>query len=200
MILKDTFFSHPTLTVAKDLLGAYLVREINGRRIEGVITEVEAYVGPEDKASHASRGRTPRTEVMFGPAGVWYVYMIYGMHHCLNIVTEKEGYPAAVLIRSITVSNKDNLDIIPSNVNIARRSSVTVNNQNLISGPGRVCRYFKIDRRLNNKQAVRASGLWIENKGLIIPPHHIKRTPRIGVEYAGLWKDKLRRFYLTEIS
>ena len=103
-IVPAPFFNRSTLAVAKELLGKFLVRKTGEGTIEGMITEVEAYIGPEDKASHAARGRTPRTEVMFGGPGIWYVYMIYGMYHCLNIVTEKEGYPAAILIRSVTLN------------------------------------------------------------------------------------------------
>ena len=133
-----------------------------------MIIEVEAYIGPKDKASHASRGETPRTKVMFGKAGRWYVYLIYGMHHCLNIVTEKEKYPAAILIHSIAE----------------------------IKGPGRVCKYFKIDKRFNAKSATRKTGLWIENRNVKISPRLIKRGKRVGVDYAGTWKDKPWRFWI----
>ena len=142
-----------------------------------MITEVEAYVGPDDKASHASRlwrgslraarGKTERTKVMFGKPGRWYVYLIYGVHHCLNIVTEKESYPAAVLIRSVAGAK----------------------------GPGKVCRYFKIDKSFNAQPAVKKSGLWIENRGVRINPRLIQRGTRIGVDYAGEWKNKPWRFY-----
>lgn len=163
-ILPLDFFNRPTLQVADELLGKFLVREIDGQKIEGMITEVEAYAGPEDKASHASRGKTSRTEVMFGPAGIWYVYLIYGMHCCLNIVTEADGFPAAILIRSVEG----------------------------IKGPGRICRFFSIDRTLNKTPAIADSGLWIEDRGMM--PNKIKRGKRIGVDYAGIWKDKLWRF------
>lgn len=131
-----------------------------------MITEVEAYVGQKDKASHASRGKTPRTEIMFGTSGYWYVYLIYGMYYCLNIVTEKENYPAAILIRGVEG----------------------------ISGPGRVTRYFGIDKNFNATSASRKTGLWIEDREVIIKPHQVKREKRIGVDYAGEWKDKLWRF------
>ena len=165
-ILTQQFFERPTRDVAKQLLGKFLVRKKGGKIIAAMITEVEAYVGPEDKASHASRGRTKRTEVMFGKPGYWYIYLIYGMHYCLNIVTEKEHYPAAILIRGVEG----------------------------ISGPGRVTAYFKIDKRLNAKSSSRSSNLWIEDRGVKIKPRQIRRGKRIGVEYAGEWKDKLWRF------
>ena len=103
-ILTRAYFNRPTLTVARSLIGKYLVREIDGRVLAGKIVEVEAYVGPKDKACHASKGRTQRTEVMFGPAGGAYVYLIYGMYHCLNVVTEREEFPSAVLIRAIELN------------------------------------------------------------------------------------------------
>src|SRR5919201_4003780 len=118
MILPREYFNRSTLQVAKSLLGKYLVRETKRGIEAGRIVEVEAYCGPKDLACHASKGRTKRTEVMFGVPGVAYVYMIYGMYHCFNIVTEREGYPAAVLIRGVEIEG---------------------NGLPLISGPGRVC-------------------------------------------------------------
>lgn len=156
--------------VAKGLLGKFLIRRIGRRLISGMITEVEAYIGPKDMASHASRGKTKRTEVMFGEPGYWYVYLIYGMYYCLNIVTEKEDYPAAILIRST----------------------------DKILGPGRVCRYFKIDKSFNAKLANKKIGLWIEDRGFKIRPRDISRGKRIGINYAGEWKDKLWRYYLIK--
>lgn len=167
-ILSQKFFNRPTRIVGKELLGKFLVRRMGKKKFSGMITEVEIYCGPKDEASHASRGVTKRTKVMFGKPGVWYVYMIYGMYHCLNIVTEKTGYPAAILIRGV-----DN-----------------------IRGPGKVCRYFHIDKRLNTKDARQDSGLWIEDRGETISEKNIKRGKRIGVEYAGMWKDKMWRFFL----
>ncbi len=176
-----------------------------------MITEVEAYVGPRDLASHASRGRTPRTEVMFGPPGHWYVYLVYGMHYCLNIVTEKEGYPAAVLIRSVFPTSVQRLhidaiasicnDVRPRESCTRRKTSLSRNNVTTgIRGPGRVCKYFKIDKTLNTKKAVRQpaekTGLWIEDRGVQIPSRRIKRGPRIGVDYADTWKEKKWRFWV----
>lgn len=167
-VLREDFSNRPTLRAARELLGKYLVRRIGRREIILPITEVEAYVGTHDKASHASRGMTPRNSVMFGPPGMWYVYFTYGMHWMLNIVTEQEGYPAAVLIRGVEG----------------------------ISGPARVTKFFKIDGRLNGKPANRKTGLWIEDRGVRIPPRLVRRSPRIGVEYAGPWREKVWRFYL----
>ncbi len=167
MRLKKEFFNRKTLVVARELLGKYLVRCVGGKIIKVKITETEAYCGPNDLASHASRGLTPRTKIMFGPAGFTYVYLIYGMYNCLNIVTEKEGYPAAVLIRGI---------------------------EN-ISGPGKVCRELKIDRSLNNVDIVTSREIWIE-KGEVVKSSQTKKGKRVGVDYAGVYKNKLWRFYL----
>ena len=103
--LDCKFFERPTVKVARELLGKFLVRKIGNRIIKARIIETEAYCGIKDLACHASKGLTERTKVMFGPAGFSYVYMIYGMYHCLNIVTEKEGNPAAVLIRAAEILN-----------------------------------------------------------------------------------------------
>lgn len=170
-VLPPDFFDRPTIEVAKDLLGKYLVRiEPNGTRLEKMITEVEAYDGPEDKASHASRGQTPRNAVMFGPAGFWYVYFVYGMHFMLNIVTREKGYPAAVLIRGVEG----------------------------INGPARVTKYFKIDRGFSGRPSRRISSLWIEDQGVVVNQKDIKRLPRVGVGYAGpVWSKKKYRLVVS---
>lgn len=174
--LSRAYFRRPTLTVARSLLGKYLVRR-NGRKLlTGRIVEVEAYVGPRDRASHASRGRTKRTEVMFGPPGVAYVYLVYGMHHCFNIVTERDGYPAAVLVRAVQL----NLSSPPT----------------LIEGPGRVCRVFQIDRTLNTLDVTLGRTLWVEDRGERVPASQVVAAPRIGVDYAGEWAAKPWRFRL----
>ena len=172
-ILSQAYFARPTVRVARSLIGKYLVRSIEGREIAGRIIEVEAYVGPEDKACHASKGRTQRTDVMFGVAGLSYVYLIYGMHHCLNVVTEREAFPAAVLIRAIDVEGE------------------------LIDGPGRLCRALQIDRSLNRIDLTRRDRLWFEDRGDRIGLHRVVALPRIGVDYAGEWAKKLWRFRLA---
>ncbi len=174
-ILTYKFFSNSTLAVAQRLLGKYLVRKVGRRMVAVMVTEVEAYDGSRDKASHASRGRTKRNAVMFGPAGCWYVYFTYGMHWMLNIVTGKEGYPAAVLVRGIEVEGKR------------------------IDGPARLTRFLKINNRFNKKPATRRAGLWIEDRGVRIPKSRIRRTARIGVEYAGpVWAKKRYRFLIQD--
>lgn len=168
-VLPVEFFDRPVLDVAKGLIGASLVRRLpDGSIISSMLTEVEAYDGPEDLASHASKGRTPRTEVMFGAPGVFYVYLIYGMHWMLNVVTGEPGYPAAVLIRGTTD----------------------------VSGPGRITARLQIDKSLNGKPAKKSSGLWFEDRSIVIADEHIEPTPRIGVDYSGGWSQVPYRFIL----
>jgi len=177
MILSRAYFRRPTLRVARSLLGKYLVRASRSGMIAGRIIEVEAYVGPQDRASHASRGRTKRTEVMFGRPGVAYVYLIYGMYHCFNVVTERTGYPAAILVRAVEVDSKNNPPA-------------------LIDGPGRVCRYLEIDRSLNELDLTAGRSLWIEDRGERVAESRIAAFPRIGVDYAGAWAAKPWRLRL----
>jgi DNA-3-methyladenine glycosylase len=173
-ILPREYFDRPTLQVAKSLLGKYLVREMKTGIQAGRIVEVEAYVGPNDLACHASKGRTKRTEVMFGIPGVSYVYMIYGMYHCFNIVTEREGFPAAVLVRGVEVEDRTRL----------------------ISGPGRVCRFLDIDRTLTGLDLTAGKILWLEDRGEPVPPRRVLSSPRVGVDYAREWARKPWRFLL----
>lgn len=168
MKLRPDFFAKDTLWVARNLLGKYLCRKLpSGKVVSAMITETEAYRGFKDKASHAHKGRTKRTEVMFGEPATIYVYLIYGIYHCLNIVTEKNNYPAAVLIRGVQGVN----------------------------GPGRVCRHFKIDRGLNGKKL--GNELWIEDRPDNISGFKIHASRRVGVEYAGDSKNRLWRFALV---
>jgi DNA-3-methyladenine glycosylase len=169
-ILKKEFFNRDTVEVARDLLGKKIVRIYGDKKISGIISEVEAYHGFDDKASHAFRGRTKRTNVMFGEAGVIYVYLIYGMYYCLNIVTGPKDFPSAILIRGIVSDKKE------------------------INGPGRVTQFLNIDKNLNEKPLSKKTGLWIA-EGIEISPKKIKATPRIGVAYAGkIWSKKAWRF------
>ncbi len=181
--LSRDFFDRPTLKVAKEILGKYLLRETQAGVIHTRIVDVEAYVGPEDRASHASRGRTKRTDIMFGPSGFIYVYLIYGMYHCLNLVTDRIDYPAAILIRGIEVIEKDNG---PLDVPIR------------IQGPGRVTRFLEIDKNLNGIDATLGKLVWVEDRGAHVSPKKIQKRTRVGVEYAGTWANKPWRFCLPE--
>lgn len=173
MKLERSFYERPTVEVAKDLIGKYLCHYIDpstslgagGRQLAGEITETEGYAGFDDKASHASRGKTARNAVMFGPPGFAYVYLIYGMYHCLNIVTEKEGFPAAVLLRVLEYPGAD--------------------------GPGKLCRAFEIIKEKHNGLDITKDILWVEERGI---RRKIIALPRVGVPYAGDCKDWLWRF------
>ncbi len=171
--MTKKFFARDTLVVARDLVGMELERRVGSKTIRAMVTETEAYCGFEDKASHASRGKTKRNAPMFGAAGTIYVYLIYGMYWCLNIVTEREEYPAAVLIRGIK--------ILPDGP--------------VVTGPGRVCRALKITGILSGKNIFdKRTGLALGN--WVAKPQRIKRTRRVGVDYAGTWSQKPWRFLL----
>ncbi|MBP9855996.1 MAG: DNA-3-methyladenine glycosylase [Candidatus Pacebacteria bacterium] len=165
-VIGKEFLNRSAVTVAQELLGKFLV--IKNEAF--MITEVEAYDGLKDLASHASRGRTLRNVPMFESAGTWYVYFVYGNYFMLNIVTGEEGYPAAVLIRGVEG----------------------------IKGPGRLTKKLGIDKKFNNLKASKKTGLWIEDRGVRVKKSQIKKLPRVGVEYAGpIWNKKLWRFYLS---
>ncbi len=182
--LPRKFYERPTLKIAKDLLGKVLITQTSSVILQSKIVDVEAYVGPKDQACHASKGRTKRTAIMFGPAGFTYVYLIYGMYHCLNFVTEREDYPAAILIRGLEILRKDHPAVSPIR----------------IDGPGRICRYLGVDRTYNGLDATLGMTLWIEDHGLAISRKQIQSLPRIGVDYAGEWAQKLWRFSLPAVS
>ncbi|MDE2079310.1 MAG: DNA-3-methyladenine glycosylase [Patescibacteria group bacterium] len=212
--LSAGFFERDARVVAKDLLGKYLVRRIGGppyfskgklKRASKTqayrIVETEAYVGPHDKASHAYHGRTKRNDPMWGPPGRWYVYFTYGMHYMLNIVTGKDGYPSAVLIRGVEAPK--NISLIRTNRRIVRdgesakqHSNILQNIRMKIDGPGRLTKALKIDTKLNTKPAAKASGLWVEDRGGKVNPHIIKQLPRVGIAYAEEWKDKPLRYII----
>jgi len=180
--LPRTFYEQSTVDVAKQLLGKYLVRKHPDGDSIGRIVETEAYIGPHDLACHAAKGRTKRTEVMFGAAGHAYVYFIYGFYNMLNLVTEAKDYPAAVLIRAVEPMHGIEL------MKERRKSNVL---RNLASGPGKLCQAFAVDRTLNG---VDLSGnvLYVEDRSE--PAPKVQATVRIGVDYAGKWKDKPFRF------
>ena len=175
--LKRDFFARSTLEVARDLIGARLVRRIGSEVLSGRIVETEAYHGPDDQASHARRGPTPRARIMFGPPGRAYVYLIYGMHHCLNVVTGEEGFPSAVLIRGL-----DDLEGARGNA----------------LGPGRLTRLFQIRVETHNGCDLTHpdSDLWIEEAET--PRPRFVQTPRVGVDYAGEWAKRPWRWVVPK--
>lgn len=171
--LPRAFYDRDTVAVARDLLGKRLVHVSRGVERIGRIVEVEAYLGPHDLASHSSRGLTARTRVMFGPPGHAYVYLVYGMHSCVNVVTEREGRASAVLVRAIEPVRKL---------------------EGSTRGPGRLCKAMHIDRRLNGHD------LTSDDFHIADPPvtelFSIVERPRVGVDYAGHWARRLLRFYI----
>jgi DNA-3-methyladenine glycosylase len=160
--LPGSFYRRETLEVTRDLLGRVLCRRLSGGEVlRGRIVEVEAYGGAEDRASHACRGPTPRNASMFGPGGIAYVYRIYGVHFCLNVVTGERGRPGAVLLRATEPA-------------VAGESA---------TGPGRLCRAFRIDRAFDGRSLL-GRELWLE-EGSPVADREVRRTPRIGVDGAG---------------
>lgn len=157
-------------SVARELLGKFLVRKIGGKETALRINEVELYEGFEDRASHGFK-RTKRSEVMYGPGGHWYVYLCYGMYEMLNIVIGPKEHPAAILIRGAGE----------------------------YMGPGKLTNALEIRRALNGKRAAKETGLWIEDRNAAISKKDIMRTPRIGIGYAGpKWTKRLHRFVLAQ--
>jgi DNA-3-methyladenine glycosylase len=173
VILNKTFYESSTLKVARALLGKKLVRQIGSLQLTGMIIETEAYCGEEDSACHAHRGKTPRNAVMFGPPGHAYVYFTYGMHYMLNLATEAEGKPCAVLIRAILP-----LDGL-TEMEVRRRRK----GKELTNGPAKLCQALGIDKSLNGRDLTSGNQLWVETYKNI-PAKLIMATPRIGIDYA----------------
>jgi len=171
--LPRDFYDRDTVEVAHALLGTYLIHACEDTPRIGRIVEVEAYLGPHDLAAHSARGLTPRTQVMFGPPGYAYVYLIYGMYHCMNVVTQAEGLASAVLLRAVEPVE-----------NIEGRTQ----------GPGLLCRAMGIDKRLNGHDLT-SENFYIAAADR--PPRFTRvKRPRIGVNYAGAWARRLLRFYV----
>jgi DNA-3-methyladenine glycosylase len=168
ILTQGYFSSRDTACIARSLLGKFLVVD-NGMKRAYIITEVEAYDGFSDKASHAHRGMTERNMPMFGAPGTWYVYFVYGMHWMLNIVTGPKSYPGAILIRGVQG----------------------------ISGPGKLTKLLNINGSHNTLVSGKRAHVWIEDRGLMVPKSAIRATPRIGVSYAGSWAKKPYRFVLS---
>ena len=172
--VSRSFYERDTILVAQELLGTCLVHVLAGVERVGRIVEVEAYLGPQDLAAHSSRGLTPRTRVLFGPPGHAYVYLVYGLHWCLNIVTEREGHGCAVLLRAIEpLQNVDGR----------------------CGGPGLLSRAMHIDHRLNGHDLI-SPDLFVAALPDAEETPQIVAGPRIGVAYAGTWAERPLRFYL----
>lgn len=170
--LSRRFFARPTLDVAPDMLGKSLVYDSPSGRLSGRIVEVEAYVGQDDPACHASAGRTARTEPLFGPPGHAYIYFIYGMYYCFNFVTEPDGTAAAVLLRAAEA--EEGRDVM-------RQNSPKSREYRLLSGPGVLCRSLGLTRDQNGWDLT-CSGIWVEDRGDKVK--NVATSPRIGISKA----------------
>jgi len=177
--LPTDFFNRPTLTVARELLGQRLVRQVGGRRLSAAIVETEAYIGHGDTACHAGKGRTARTDVMFGPPGRAYVYLIYGMYHMLNLVTEADGFAAAVLIRAVEPLE----GVAEMQTRRQKNPDSPVKLTNLTSGPGKLCQALAIDRALNRRPVTTPQELWVE-QDTPVAENAVATGPRVGIDYA----------------
>ncbi len=181
--LKVEFYNRPTLRVAKELLGKYLVVNRKGKKLSGKIVETEAYCGLNDPASHAYGGMTPRNKIMFGEPGHAYVYFTYGMYYCLNVITERKGFPAGVLIRAL--EPKDGIDIM-----MKRRKKERL--EELTSGPGKLCQAMGIDKAFYGADLT-GKTIYIEDRGE--KAGKIVSTNRIGIDEG---KEKKWRFYIRD--
>ena len=190
--LNRMFYSQDTITVAKSLLGKILVHEVEGRRISGKIVETEAYLGVSDKAAHSYGGKkTKRVEVMYKEAGFSYIFMIYGMYYCFNVVTQLAGIPEAVLVRAL--EPLEALDSMSFNRYKKNYNELTAANiKNLTNGPGKLCNALQIDKALNGEDLCN-NKLYIEDSNDALK---IVTSKRIGIDYAEEAKDFLLRFHI----
>ncbi len=194
-ILGREFYNRDSLIVAKELLGKVLVHETGGRRISAKIVEAEAYMGIIDRAAHSYGGkRTPRVEVMYGGPGFAYVYFIYGMYYCFNMVTREEGTPQAVLIRA--AEPMEGIDTMAENRFKKPYAQLTASQvKGLTNGPGKLCGAFSIDRNLNGEDLC-GGRLYVEEGEN--EKFGIAAAKRVGVDYAGEASDYLWRFYIKD--
>lgn len=177
--LSRKFYTQPTLKVAKHLLGKYLVRKIGSKKLIGKIVETEAYIGPKDKASHAFGNKiTKRNKAEWLIGGHIYIYLVYGMYWQMNISTFKEGKPECVLIRALEPVGQ-------------------LEPENLANGPGKLCRWLKLDKSFYGEDLTKSKRIWVEDWGKVISSRQIVATKRIGIDYAGpYWANKRWRFYI----
>jgi DNA-3-methyladenine glycosylase len=190
LVRADYADPRPT-RVARFFLGKFLCVQAPDGYAEGMIIETEAYWGPQDAASHAfGNRRTARTEIMFAPGGISYVYICYGLHHLFNIVTGPKDSPEAVLIRAVRIT---------AGRDVVRRRRPGVAEKHWASGPGRVCTALAIGMHHYGLDLA-GETIWLEDRGIKVPPREIQRTPRIGVDYAGKWAVKPWRFVWKEKS
>ncbi|MCX6745151.1 MAG: DNA-3-methyladenine glycosylase [Candidatus Parcubacteria bacterium] len=202
------FYQQNTFELAQALLGKYLVRKCANNVLIGKIVETEAYYGPNDKASHASRGKTERTKIMFDQPGLAYIYLVYGMYYCFNIVTEAKDFPAAILIRALEpvkgikqmyknrqCHGEHSRTMTPT----GHPSTKLRMTKSLANGPAKLCQALKIDKQLNGTNLITSTKLYLaENPQGKITPSQIQCAKRIGIDYAGSYKHKFWRYYLKD--
>lgn len=179
--LTREFYTQPTLKVAREILGKYIVRKFQGKKLVGRIVEVEAYIGPQDRASHAYKGKlTKRNLAEYLIGGHIYIYLVYGMYWQLNISTYQGGKPECILIRALEVKGKP---------------------KNFVDGPGKVCRYLKLNKSFYGEDLTKSQRIWIEDRKEKIKDSEVLRTPRIGIDYAGFyWSRRKWRFVLKSFA
>ncbi|HEY8889003.1 MAG TPA: DNA-3-methyladenine glycosylase [Clostridium sp.] len=196
MKLTREFYARETLQVAKELLGKILVHEVNGVKLRGKIVETEAYIGSIDKACHAYGGKmTPRLTTLYGSPGIAYVYFIYGMYHCFNVITKEEGFPEGVLIRAIQpIEGLEEMSKLRFKKNYSELTKAQF--KNLTTGPSKLCIAMNINKD-NNKQDLCANELYIEDP-VEKEKIQIVVSKRIGIDYAEEAKDFLWRFYIKD--
>lgn len=185
MKLQRDFYERNALIVARELLGKYMVRETSEGTTIGKIVETEAYMGTIDAAAHSYKGKSSRNEVMFGPGGYAYVYLIYGMYNCFNIVSNAKGTPEAVLIRALEPSK---------GIELMKMRRKTEKHNNLCSGPGKLCLAMDITRNENGMDLCEDKLYLLDNEG--VPDADVAATPRINIDYAGEAKDYPWRFII----
>jgi DNA-3-methyladenine glycosylase len=189
-LTKDYFLGNDVLAIARDLIGKSLFTKVAGQLTGGIICEVEAYKGTNDRASHAFGGRrTKRNDMMYREGGVAYVYLCYGMHHLLNFVTNADGIPDAVLIRGILPTHGEEL--------MLQRTGKRKITRDIGIGPGKVSKLLGITVA-DNGLSLCGDQLWIEDRGLLVPDNQVETTPRIGVDYAGKDAKLPYRFVMRE--
>ena len=196
MIIDKEFYNRSAIDVANDLLGKVLVREVDGRILKGKIVETESYIGAIDKACHAYNGRrTKRTEVLYSDCGVAYVYFIYGLYHCFNVVTNEKDVAEAVLIRAIEPLNEfDYISQVRYKKQFKELSKTQI--KNLTNGPSKLCLAYLIDKDLNGDKLYEQGKIYLEESEE--NEFEIVKTKRIGIDYAEEAKDFLWRFYIKD--
>ena len=196
MIISKEFYNRSALEVAQDLLGKVLVREVDGKILKGKIVETEAYIGAIDKACHAYNGRrTKRTEILYEDAGVSYIYFIYGLYHCFNVVTNKKDVAEAVLIRALEPINE--LDYISEIRYNKKYDELTkAQSKNLTNGPSKLCLAYLLNKDLNAVKLYERGAVYITDENS--EDFEIVESKRIGIDYAEEAKDFLWRFYIKD--